>query len=93
MLFFMIVVGIVILRLRSNHLNLQVVRTESFSETIVEAVINNQVSTPLHNIDLDETPPPYIIAVNLPETKSKAQKQFEAPPPSYEKIHIVQCHV
>lgn len=58
-------------------------RNESFTTTIIEPAEVNHATTHSTSYEIDELPPPYAIAVRLPE------KVLESPPPSYEKINII----
>jgi hypothetical protein len=69
-----------ILRMRKNRLNLSR-RNEVFTETIIEPM-GQQITIQLQSCGSLEPPPPYNVAINLPEKQS-------SPPPSYEKIHII----
>lgn len=77
---------IVILRMRKKRLTLsQRIQQELFAEPVIEPTINNQMTT----VTLDEPidlPPPYAVAIRLPEKQSTIDC---SPPPSYEKINMI----
>jgi hypothetical protein len=88
-IFFMITMFIVILRLKRNEFFEHNVQIENLTATIVEPAMNIQMSTPSHSNVTVEPPPPYAVAVNLPEKQSAVYQAQESPPPSYEKINMI----
>lgn len=87
--FFIITTTISIKRMRRNVFFEQHSQNETFSTIIVPAN-NNQMTTHSVSCETIEPPPPYALAINLPEKKSTSHyKAQESPPPSYEKISIV----
>lgn len=77
---------IVILRMRKRRLTMsQQFHHEHFAEPVIEPTINNQLTT----LTIDEPvdlPPPYAVAIRLPEKQST----FDcSPPPSYDKINMI----
>lgn len=88
--FFIITTTISIKRMRKNLFFDQRIQNETFTETIIEPAINNQMATHSVSCETIEPPPPYALAIKLPEKKSTSHyKAQESPPPSYEKISIV----
>lgn len=87
--FFIITTTISIKRMRKNLLFEQRIRNEAFTETIVEPATNNQSTVHSVSCETIEPPPPYALAIKLPEKQSAHYKPQESPPPSYEKISIV----
>lgn len=77
-----------VLRMRKNLFD-QTVQSELMTETIVEPVINNQMTAQSQSGETIEPPPPYAVAVKLPEKQTALYLGEESPPPSYEKISII----
>lgn len=83
-MFFVLTTTISILRMRKNRMFRQRIQHEHFSNPTVQAM-----PAQVHIVDNIEPPPPYAIAVHLPEKQSTPYKLRETPPPSYEKINDI----
>jgi hypothetical protein len=71
-----------LIKMRKTHLMLrQRIQNEIFTETVIEPIR-------LQTYDDDGSPPPYNVAINLPE-KPRINQHSSTPPPSYEKINII----
>lgn len=87
-MFFIFITRLSIKRLKARHFYTQRVQNETFTEPITEPMINNQLMVQSVSCETIEPPPPYALAIKLPE-KQSTYKSRESPPPSYEKISIV----
>lgn len=77
---------IAIMRMRKKRITLsQQFHHEQFTEPVIEPINNNQMTTLTLNAPVD-LPPPYAVAIRLPEKQSTIDC---SPPPSYEKINII----
>ncbi|CRK93978.1 CLUMA_CG007504, isoform A [Clunio marinus] len=85
-LFMVFTTIISLLRIGRNRLT----RSENFHEQIIEpsTMASNQITTQSNNCDTIELPPPYHVALTLPD-KNSSFKCEESPPPSYDKINII----
>lgn len=76
----------VILPVNNNQMTrMQHVRQELFTDPVIQPVHSDQMTTELID-ECADPPPPYAVAVRLPETHPTIDC---SPPPSYEKINII----
>lgn len=90
--FLMCTTTISILRMRKTQYTLrQRLQNDIFTGTAVDSLNHNQIIMQSHCDVSTEPPPPYNVAINLPDKQSTLQinKQSLTPPPSYEKINII----
>lgn len=87
LLVFTMTITILRMRKKRSMLHLRVENEVSFQPIIDEPVVLNQSTTQsLAEDDSNDLPPPYAVAVRLPEKQSIIDC---SPPPSYEKIHMI----